>query len=69
MEHAEDLLRTTFLSIKQVAFDSGMKDVSSFVREFKKKHGLTPSEFRAQSDDRKVRESPSKLSILVVLCC
>jgi|SRR5882762_3018018 len=47
MRHAEHLLRNTFLSIKEVAFGSGVKHVSSFVHAFKKRHGLTPREFRA----------------------
>jgi transcriptional regulator GlxA family with amidase domain len=48
MQRAEHLLRSTFLSVKQVAFASGVKHVSSFVSDFKKRHGLTPSEFRAR---------------------
>jgi transcriptional regulator GlxA family with amidase domain len=49
MQRAEQLLRTTFLSIKEVTFLSGERDVSHFVRDFKKKYGRTPSEFRAQT--------------------
>jgi transcriptional regulator GlxA family with amidase domain len=48
IRHAEHLLRTTFLSIKEIAFLSGGKDVSYFGREFKKQHGLTPCAFRAR---------------------
>lgn len=50
MQHAENLLRSTFLSVKQVAFVSGISDVSSFVREFKRRYGLAPSKFRARSE-------------------
>src|SRR5882724_9585079 len=46
VQHAEGLLRSTFLSVKEVAFVSGLKDISHFVRDFKKRHGVTPSEFR-----------------------
>lgn len=46
MRHAEQLLRDTFLSVKEVAFRSGGKDVSYFSREFKKQYGLTPTDFR-----------------------
>lgn len=40
------LLQTSFLSIKEIAFQSGSGDVSHFVRDFKKQYGVTPSEFR-----------------------
>lgn len=46
MQRAEELLRTTFFSVKEVTFLSGMNDVSHFVHDFKKEHGLTPSKFR-----------------------
>jgi len=46
MRQAEDLLQTTFLSVKEIAFLSGASDVSHFVRDFKRHFGLTPSEFR-----------------------
>jgi len=49
MQHAERLLRSTFLSVKEVAFLSGAKDLSHFVRDFKKHYGITPKEFRGRS--------------------
>lgn len=49
LRRAEQLLRTTFLSIKEVTFRSGMRDISHFVREFKKQYGVTPREFRARN--------------------
>jgi AraC family transcriptional activator of pobA len=49
MQNAERLLRTTFFSIKEITFLSGEKDVSHFVRYFKKRYGLTPREFRLQT--------------------
>jgi AraC-like DNA-binding protein len=45
MEQAERLLRSTFLSVKEVAFFSGLRDVSHFARDFKKRHSVTPSEW------------------------
>jgi transcriptional regulator GlxA family with amidase domain len=48
IRHAEQLLRTTFLSIKEVAFRSGISDVSHFVRDFKRLYGFTPTEFRSR---------------------
>ncbi len=48
LREAEKLVRNTFLSIKEITFLIGARDVSHFVREFKKKHGLTPRVFRAE---------------------
>jgi transcriptional regulator GlxA family with amidase domain len=48
MERAEELLRSTFFSIKEIAFLSGLNVGSHFGRNFKKQYGLTPSEFRAK---------------------
>lgn len=49
IQRAEELLLTTFLSIKQVTHLAGMADVSHFVRDFKKRYGVTPSSFRGRS--------------------
>jgi len=46
------LLRTSFLTIKEVAFHSGAGDISHFVRDFKKRYGVTPSEFRVRAERR-----------------
>src|SRR6266850_4516636 len=48
MKRAADLLRRSFLSVKEVSFQSGWGDLSHFVRDFKKRYGLTPSEFRTR---------------------
>jgi transcriptional regulator GlxA family with amidase domain len=55
MRRAADLLRMSFLSIKEVAFQSGAGDTSHFVRDFKKQYGLTPSQFRAQAQGERKR--------------
>jgi len=52
MLQAEYLLRRTFLSIKEITFRSGSRDVSHFVRDFKKQYGVTPSEFRIRIQGR-----------------
>jgi AraC family transcriptional regulator, arabinose operon regulatory protein len=46
LERAELLLRTTFLSIKEVMSDAGLTSVSHFVQYFKRKYGRTPSAYR-----------------------
>jgi transcriptional regulator GlxA family with amidase domain len=52
MKRAAALLRSSFLSVKEVVFASGARDVSNFVRDFKKQYGLTPSKFRAHRSRR-----------------
>ena len=48
MARAQALLQSSFLTIKEVTFQSGFADVSHFVRDFKQCYGVTPSEFRAR---------------------
>jgi transcriptional regulator GlxA family with amidase domain len=48
VQRAEHLLKTTFLSVKEIAFVTGAKNVSGFVRRFRGRHGVTPGVFRAQ---------------------
>lgn len=49
MQKAANLLLRSFLSIKEVAFQSGARDLSHFVRDFKQYYGVTPSQFRART--------------------
>jgi AraC-like DNA-binding protein len=46
MEKARELLRTTFLDIKEVATKVGYNDSTHFMREFKKAYCSTPSQYR-----------------------
>jgi len=46
MRNAEVLLRTTFLSVKEVLKQVGLGSNSHFVSDFRKLHGLTPTAFR-----------------------
>src|SRR5437588_3083692 len=50
VETAAVLLRTTSLSVKEIRGRVGMDDRSHFARDFKKAHGLTPSQFRNLGD-------------------
>jgi transcriptional regulator GlxA family with amidase domain len=45
LERAEELLRTTFMSIKEVSMESGLRPVH-FVQYFKRRYGMTPSAYR-----------------------
>ncbi|HEY8228286.1 MAG TPA: helix-turn-helix transcriptional regulator [Pyrinomonadaceae bacterium] len=46
LRHAAILLRTTFMSIKEIAMSVGLTTASYFVREFRKSYGMTPTAFR-----------------------
>jgi AraC family transcriptional regulator of arabinose operon len=43
---AEAMLATTFLSIKEIAEGVGLGPLNHFMRNFKKRHGVTPGEYR-----------------------
>lgn len=46
MKRAKYLLETTFLSVKEIMTEIGLKDISHFVRDFKTAYGLSPARFR-----------------------
>ena len=48
LKKAETLLRTTFLTMKEIATSLGLSS-SHFVREFKKVHGISPIGFRLRN--------------------
>lgn len=48
MEKAKDLLESSFLSVKEIAFQVGMNDESHFVRDFKSTYGFSPALYRSQ---------------------
>ena len=49
MERARILIERTFLSIKQVMACVGISDPSHFARDFRRHHGVGPSELRARN--------------------
>ncbi len=58
MEQARVLLRTTFLSVKEVAAGVGISDISHFVRDFERTFRLTPARHAARY--RKIHESTKR---------
>ena len=46
LQAAKHLLETTFLSVKEIVALVGCTDESHFLRNFKKRYGVTPSEHR-----------------------
>jgi AraC-like DNA-binding protein len=49
LKKAAALLRSTFMSIKEIAMSVGLTTASYFVREFRRSYGMTPTEFRKSS--------------------
>lgn len=46
LRKAELMLRTTFLSVKQLLKKVGLGSNAHFVRDFRKLHGMTPTAYR-----------------------
>jgi transcriptional regulator GlxA family with amidase domain len=51
MQEAKRLAEDTFLNVKQIMNKLGMRDESHFVRDFKRVHGVTPSQHRMNYDN------------------
>jgi len=47
MERAKNLLESSFLSVKEIAFQVGLNDESHFVRDFKSTYGFSPALYRS----------------------
>jgi hypothetical protein len=54
MERAKDLLESSFLSVKEIAFQVGLNDESHFVRDFKSTYGFSPALYRSQFKNKSV---------------
>lgn len=48
VRRAELMLRTTFMSVKQILKQVGLGSNSHFVRDFRKIHGMTPTAYRTR---------------------
>lgn len=48
MERAKELLESSFLSVKEIAFQVGLNDESHFVRDFKATYGYSPALYRSR---------------------
>ena len=58
MSKAATLLRSSFLSVKEISFEVGYKHPPSFIRAFRTRFRRTPNEFRNDSilDDQNARD-------------
>lgn len=50
LEHAKHLLLTSHYSVKEIAMLCGYNSETFFMKQFKKKLGITPSQYRANSN-------------------
>jgi len=50
MEQAKRLLQTTFMTVKEVMIEVGVRDESHFVRDFESTFGVSPARFRLSLD-------------------
>jgi hypothetical protein len=48
MERAKFLLESSFLSVKEIAYQVGLNDESHFVRDFKSTYGYSPALYRSR---------------------
>jgi AraC-like DNA-binding protein len=53
------MLRTTFLSIKQILEQVGIASNAHFVRDFRQKYGMTPTAYR-RSIKRKRKQNRAR---------
>lgn len=50
LKDAQTLLKETDMSVTEIAFEVGFKDVSYFINVFKRKTGITPLQYRKKLD-------------------
>ena len=61
LRKAEKMLRTTFLSIKQILKQVGIASNAHFVRDFRQKYGMTPTAYR-RTINRKRKQNRARKS-------
>ena len=70
MQHARELLETSYLSVKEVMFRVGVADESHFVRDFKKTYELSPARYRERFLNQQLRDgAPSDPGMQVCSSC
>ena len=56
MERAKGLLESSFLSVKEIAYQVGLNDESHFVRDFKSTYGFSPALYRSRFKNNRLDE-------------
>ena len=59
MERAKDLLESSFLSVKEIAYQVGLNDESHFVRDFKSTYGFSPAHYRSNFKNKTAVDNES----------
>lgn len=59
MERAKNLLESSFLSVKEIAYQVGLNDESHFVRDFKSTYGYSPALYRSNFKNKPEVEAHS----------
>ena len=59
MERAKDLLESSFLSVKEIAYQVGLNDESHFVRDFKSTYGFSPALYRLNFKNKDAVDTPN----------
>ena len=67
LEHACELLRDTTLSVEKIVGQCGLKDVSSFYRNFYDYAGTTPHKYRKQNKKIKNKKNKTEDRRMVIL--
>src|SRR5687768_6375071 len=59
MERARNLLESSFLSVKEIAYQVGLNDESHFVRDFKSTYGFSPALYRTHFKNNHTEAAPN----------
>ena len=59
MERARNLLESSFLSVKEIAYQVGLNDESHFVRDFKSTYGFSPALYRSNFKNKAAVDTPN----------
>lgn len=65
LAEARRLLRTTFLTVTEVATSVGITDLSHFVRDFKKVYAVTPSRYVARYRSARQKKGSHQRRIVI----
>ena len=58
LEKARELLESTFRRVNQIGYEIGMPNDSHFTRDFKRRYGVTPTEYRKHYWEKLQVEKP-----------
>lgn len=56
LAQGELLLLKTSLQVSEIAFETGFRTANNFSRQFKKRYGVTPTEFRKHSSKKDINQ-------------